>query len=183
MRRLNAIITALIIPLFLVHLIWGSLILTGMTNGGSRIFRLIATAMLFLIAAHVTISIKLTVDTIRAVKRSGTFYWRENLLFLIRRISGFAMLFFILAHVLIFQGRISGGAFRLNLFDAAALASQILMVVSLLLHLCANITPLRIALGLRDGRNIRTDLAFILAILLLLAGAAFIVYYLRWQVI
>ena len=57
------------------------------------------------------------------------------------------------------------------------------MVLSLLVHLACNITPLRIALGLQDRKKLRIDLLLVLSILLLLAGAAFVVYYIRWNVI
>ena len=119
-------------------------------------------------------------QSVRAVRRSGVSYWKENRLFWVRRLSGFALMAFIIVHVLIFHGQMVGGGYLLNRFDVPALISQILMVVSLLLHLVTNIRPMKIAFGLSDKRNIRTDIALILSILLLIAGAAFVVYFIRW---
>lgn len=183
MRRLNALITALVMAMFLVHLVWGSLILFGMTKGGSSIMSLTSWLLLILICVHALISIKLTLDTVSASRKAGIFYPKENRLFLARRISGFALMLFLIVHVIVFRTDMSSGRPRLQLFDAAALTSQILMAASLLVHLLTNISPLRIALGIRDGKNLRTDILFVLAIGLFLAGAAFIIYYIRWLVI
>ena len=183
LRKVNSIVTMGIMVLFLVHMIWGILILTGMTKGGSNVFSVFSYMLMVLIAVHVLIGIKLTIDTIIAAKKSHVFYWRENSLFLLRRISGFALLLFILAHVIVLKGKSVNGSFRLPFFDEMALASQILMVLSLLVHLATNIKPLKIALGFSDKHNLRTDIGLVLAILLFLSGIAFVIYFIRWQVI
>ncbi len=183
MRRLNGMATMCIMILFLVHLIWGGLLLLGQVKGGNPVFATFSYAMMVFICIHVLIGIKLTIDTIVAAKRSGVFYWKENCLFLLRRISGFALLIFIAVHFIIFSGTNDDGVYRLREFDMTALISQILMVLALFVHLITNITPLRITLGISDKRNIRTDIAIIVSILLLLSGVAFLIYYIRWQVI
>ena len=139
MRRLNGLVTICIMLLFLVHLIWGGLMLLGLVKGGNQVFAAFSYAMMFFIIIHVVIGVKLTVDTIVAGKKSGTFYLKENSPFLIRRISGFALLIFIAIHFMIFSGKNSDGAYRLKEFDIAALISQILMVVSFFVHLITNI--------------------------------------------
>ena len=181
MRRVNSIITAFIMLLFLVHMIWGGLLLAGIVKGGSKVFSVISMIMMILICLHVIISVKLTVDTIIASRKAGAFYFRENKLFLARRISGFALVFFIAVHVLIFNGSNEGGVYRLNPFGIAALISQILMVVCLVLHIVLNVRPLKIAFGFSDKRKESYDFAVVMAILLLIAAAAFLIYYLRWQ--
>ncbi len=183
MRKINALITPLIMVLFLVHMIWGGLELAGMTKGGSALYTALSHLMLVMITVHAVISISMTIDTVRISRRSGVSYPKLNRLFWIRRISGFALMLFVAAHVLLFMGTSENGAYRLNLFAAGQLATQILMVVSLLVHLACNITPLRIALGLEDRKNLRTDVVLVLSVLLLLAGAAFVIYYIRWSVI
>ncbi|MBR1628270.1 MAG: pilus assembly protein PilX, partial [Lachnospiraceae bacterium] len=74
-------------------------------------------------------------------------------------------------------------AYRLRYYDAVRMATQLGLVASLLLHLISNITPLRIALGIQERKNLQIDVLLVLAILLLVAGLAFVVYYIRWQVI
>ena len=74
-----------------------------------------------------------------------------------------------------------GEAFRLPWFTGAKLAGQLLMVASLAVHLLTNIRPLTIALGLRGGRKWLGDALFVLSVVLLFAAAAFVIYYLRWN--
>lgn len=183
MRKANAIVTVLMMVLFLIHMIWGGLELAGMTRGGSSLFSALSHMMLLLTAVHIGIGIITTVQTDRALRQSGVSYFRQNRLFWIRRISGSALLLFMVSHVLIFSGTEESGAYRLSLFAGAQLLTQILMVLSLMVHLLCNITPLRIALGIEDRHRFRTDVLLVLAILLLLAGAAFVIYYIRWSVI
>ena len=71
MRKINALITPLIMVLFLVHMIRGGLELAGMTKGGSSLFMALSHLMLALIAVHAVISISLTVDTIRISRRKS----------------------------------------------------------------------------------------------------------------
>ena len=183
MRKINAIITALILILFLVHMIWGGLELIGAVAGGSSLFSILSWIMLGLIVLHTIIAIKLTADTLKACKLSGVSYFRQNRVFWIRRISGVALLFFIAAHVIIFMGRSVNGLYLLAEFSAFRLATQILMVISLIVHLLTNIPPLRLAFGLEDKGNLRTDIILILGLLLLLAGLTFVVYFIRWLIV
>ena len=183
MRRVNAFVTALLFLLFLVHLIRGGLILIGAVQGGNTLFTIITHSMLTLLMVHVLIGTVLTVQTVMTVRRSGTFYMKENRMFLIRRISGFALMFFMVSHVMIFSGSNVSGAYRLTLFDAPALISQILLVICLLIHLGCNIRPLGISLGIDGSDGKRTDAVIVLSILLLLGGIAFFVYYFMWSAI
>lgn len=183
MRRANAVLTSLIMILFLIHMIWGSLELAGLTKGGNNLFSFLSCSMVVLIVIHVAISFKMTLDTIRVWKKSGVSYWRENRIFWVRRISGLALMLFMAIHVYIFSGQRLDGTYLLHFFGIMELLSQILMVVSLLVHLLTNIRPLKIAFGIEDRTNLRTDLLLVLAILLLLSAVAFAIYYVRWQVI
>jgi len=181
MRKANSVITAFIMLLFLIHMIWGGLLLAGMVKGGSPVFSFMSGALMVLICLHVIISVKLSADTIIASRRAGAFYFRENKLFLARRISGLALAVFIAVHVLIFYVPNDGGAYRLNPFNIAALISQLLLVVCLLLHIILNVKPMKIAFGFSDRKKGSYDFAIVMAILLFIAAAAFLVYYLRWQ--
>ena len=183
MRRVNAVTAMLIVALLLIHVIAGGFQLAGIIGGGSTVMKVLAWVMLALIGVHMLIGVKLTADTLIACKRSGTSYYRENRLFWLRRISGFAVMFFIVLHVLIFLGREEGGVFRLNYFGTVQLLSQLLLVVSLILHIVTNIRPLMLALGSRKYRDFLLDVCVILSVVLILTAAAFIVYYIRWRVV
>ena len=91
-------------------------------------------------------------------------------------------MFFIAAHIMLFMGHGSGGAFRLNVFDLPQLIMSILLVISVLVHIVTNIRPLMIALGSRGAKDFIADMAVIFSVLLLVSGAAFVVYYVRWLI-
>jgi hypothetical protein len=181
MRKINAILSMAIMALFLVHMVAGILELSGLMAGGSAVLSVVAWVMAALIAVHAIIGIKLSADSIIACKKAGVSYFRENKLFWARRISGFAVMVFLIVHILIFRGSTQGGFYRLNLFAGAQLVSQILMVLSIAVHVITNVKPSLISLGIRSLREYAVDILLVLSLLLLIAGAAFVVYYLRWM--
>ena len=183
MRKWNAILSMAILLLFLLHAIAGGFQLAGLIPGGNRLLTIFARIMVVLIVIHAAIGTKLTVDSLNISKRAGVSYWKENRLFWVRRISGIAVMVFILAHVVLFLGTSSSGAYLLRRFEGAQLASQILMVNAVAVHVLTNIRPLFLALGARRVREILVDVLLVLSVILLFAGAMFVVYYLRWSVI
>ena len=180
MRKFNAILAPVIFALFLLHIIIGSLQLTGLIPGGNVIMHAGSWFLIAAVGVHTVIGIKLTADTLAAMRKSGAGYFRENKLFWVRRISGFAVMLFIAAHIIMFMGHGSGGSFRLNLFDVPQLIMSVLLVLSLLLHIVTNIRPMMLGFGARGGKEFAADLAVIFSAVLLAAGAAFAVYYARW---
>ncbi|MBR1472032.1 MAG: hypothetical protein IJ600_10380, partial [Lachnospiraceae bacterium] len=110
MRRWNAYLTAAIMVLFLVHMVWGVLVMLGITAGGNPVFRIVSCLMSAMIAVHILIGCKLTYDSLRAIRKAGVSYPGANRLFWIRRISGFALMIFIAAHVWLFSGKQAEGA-------------------------------------------------------------------------
>lgn len=179
MRKINAILGPLLIVLLLIHVIWGSFQLTSLVPGGSVIRKILSYVMVCAVLLHIIIGIRLTADTITAARRSGTSYFKGNELFWIRRISGLAMIILIIYHVMIFTGS-SGEAFRLHTFGIIQLAGSILLAAVLIIHLAVNIRPLCIALGIADRKYVK-DVIIVLSIIMLLAAAAFVFYYLRWN--
>ena len=181
MRKINAILSMSILVLFLIHAIVGGFQLAGIIPGGSAIMKGLAWLMLLFILIHAGIGCKLTADTCRACKKAGVSYYKENRLFWLRRSSGFAIMIFILFHVLIFLGNQNHDVYRLNDFGMMQLISQILLVLSIAVHVISNIRPLMIALGKRNYQKMIIDILMILSVILLLAGIAFVIYYLRWR--
>ena len=179
MRRINAVISMAVIALFLLHAVVGGFITWGVFDGGSTFMKIMARIMVTLIGVHLVIGTKLTADTLKALKRSGAHYFKENKLFWIRRMSGFAVMVFIVIHIMIFMGK-QGGVYRLNFFGAAELVSQILMVLSIALHVLTNVKPLMLGFGTRSWKEMGLDLALILTGVLLFSGVCFVIYYLRW---
>ncbi|MBQ9030995.1 MAG: pilus assembly protein PilX [Parasporobacterium sp.] len=181
MRKINAILGPAMILLLLIHVITGVFQLTSVIPGGSMIRKVLAIILTVLVGIHMVIGILLTVQTLTACRKTGVSYFKNNELFWLRRISGFAMLFLIIAHILIFSGE-SGEAFRLHSFGSLPLILSLLLVLALAIHLITNIRPLFIALGI-ENRVFLKDIMVILSILLLVSAAAFLFYYLRWNVL
>ena len=177
MRKGNAILTAAILVLFLVHAILGGFQLLGV---GNTAVKALAWVCIGLIAAHIVISAKFTADTLKVWKSTGVSYFRENRLFWARRVSGLAVMVLLVFHITAF-GDSSGAAYRLQWFDTAKLATQLLLVASLALHIITNVKPMMISFGIRGLRARAGDIAFILSAVLLFMAAAFIVYYIRWN--
>ena len=179
MRKFNAILTVLILVLFLVHAVFGAFQLIGVYD---QAFKMIARACMALIAVHTVIGIKLTADTLRTIKKSGAPYFRENMLFWARRISGLVIMILLCFHMTAFADR-TAPVYRLKEFDTLKLVTQILLVLSIALHVITNVKPLLIAFGLKSLRQYAGDILAVLSIILLFFVIAFIIYYLRWQAI
>ena len=181
MRRINAILGPVMIILLLIHAITGAFQLASVIPGGSVIRSILSWMLAAFVLVHAVIGIWLTVQTLHTLKKAGRSYFRENGTFWLARISGFALLLFITYHILIFTGS-AGEIFRLHSFGGLQLAAHILLIISLILHLVTNIKPLFIALGIGNRTYLR-DIMIVLSILMLVSAAAFIYYYLRWNVL
>ena len=178
MRKWNAILTAAILALFLLHAILGGFQLLGV---GSTALKAVAWVCMALIAAHTVIGVKLTADSLRVWKKTGVSYFKQNKLFWARRVSGFAVMLLLAFHVTAFSAS-NAGAYRLKEFTSFRLAAQLLLVAALALHVLMNVKPMLISFGVKSFREWAGDVWFVLSVLLLFMAAAFIVYYLRWNV-
>ncbi|MGP1419306.1 MAG: hypothetical protein ACTTJZ_05820 [Sphaerochaetaceae bacterium] len=182
MRKVNAFLGIAIIILLLLHGISGAFQLIGIIPGGNALRQGLSWLMVSALALHAFIGVKLTIDTLKAIKKSGASYFRENKLFWIRRISGFAIIVFAIYHVCIFMSP-DGEDFRLALFEGGQLAGSLLLVLSVCLHVLSNIKPLMISFGADKARKFIVDILFVLVVAMLLCAVAFVVYYLRWNVL
>lgn len=177
MRRINSFVTVGIIVTFIFHAISGGIRLFG-ADAGSPLTS--AWICIGLVGVHVIITTILTVRTLLTIKKSGKGYFKENLLFWARRISGFALLIPLVMHMLIFSGT-GDEAYRLVFFHSGRLISQILMVAALALHILTNIHPMLIGLGVKHHRVLSADILFVISVFLLFCCCSFCVYYLRWM--
>jgi succinate dehydrogenase/fumarate reductase cytochrome b subunit len=181
MRKGNALVSVAILILFLLHAVGGSFQLMGLMPGGSALMEALAWIMVILVAVHMLIGIVLTGKTVHSLRKSGVHYFKENLVFWIRRISGFALMLLVFLHFALFV-QTGEGIFRLHDFDMPQLVGQALMLLALAIHLLCNIRPLAIALGLYGGNGYGRDVLLILSVVLAFCALAFVVYYLRWNV-
>ncbi len=176
MRKINAVITPVILILFILHGVSGAFNLTGF---GNSLTRIIAWPMAGLIGVHMVFGIILTAQTLQAQNKAGVSYPKENRLFWARRISGFLIMILIGFHVYAFTG-VSADHFRLTEFTSVLLGCQILLVISIAVHVISNVKPMLIALGVPKLKPRAGDIIFWVTILLCVMAAAFIFYYFRW---
>ena len=178
MRKWNALLSLAALVLLAVHGVLGSFQLLGAEIVPPKALPRLVLSLLIL---HGAIGLKYTIDSLRVWKKTGAGYFQENRLFWARRISGFAILFFLLFHVGSF-GTVIGGVFQLQRFTHGKLILHLLLAASLAVHLLTDLRPLMISLGIRGGRKWLGDLLFVLSVLLLFIAGAFVIYYLRWNV-
>lgn len=179
LRMVNAVLSVAMLVLFAVHGIGNGLQLMG---PGLVQSKAIALALLAVTLAHTVIGVILTVVTLRTQREAGISYFRENKRFWAVRISGLAIVVFILLHVAIFW-QSGGGMPRLTPFEGFQLVVSILLVASIAVHVLANMQPMMISLGIGSPRGRAVDAAVVLAVILLFTAAAFAIYYLRWMVV
>jgi hypothetical protein len=179
-RRINAIVSMMIILLLLVHGIAGSFQMMGIISGGSVLLKVITWIMFALIMVHMVIGVVFTIQTLKVSRKTGVYYFRENTLFWIRRISGFVLILLVALHLIVFV-ETGNGVFRLGYFGEPQLIFQVLMLLALALHLLSNLKPLAITMGLYSGEGYSRDVLLIFAIVLMFCAVAFVVYYLRWH--
>ena len=177
MRRLNLFLVAGMLLSFLAHGITGSL---GMSGANIAVSEVLSYITLAFTCAHVLVTLVLTGETLYVRHRAKAGYLRGNGMFWARRISGLAIVVPLVMHLVIFSPK-NEGAYRLTAFTRGRMISQILLVLAVALHAFLNIRPVLIALGIRQKKAVSVDVFIILAVLLLLFGAAFFIYYMRWM--
>ncbi len=177
MRKLNKFLAAGMLLTFIAHAVMGSMKLLG---SDADSLKMAARVLFMLVAAHIIVTTALMVQTLYACKKTKAGYFWNNKIFWARRISGFAVLIPLVMHAAIFSGTTETGAFRLVEFTAGRLISQIMLVVFIAFHVLTNIEPMMISFGVRSTKAFSHDAMFVISVVLLLAAAAFAVYYLRW---
>lgn len=176
MRKLNAILSVLLIVVFLLHGVLGSFMLIGVSALSGKIFAEIGMILLIL---HLCIGVRLTIQTFQT--KSGRAYAKQNALFWTRRASGLAILILAFFHMGVF-GAVEDGLYILTPFTTVKLLTQLLLVAALFVHIFVNVRPMLVSLGVISYKERRGDLFLILSILLLFMAGSIVLYYIRWHV-
>ena len=177
MRRLNGILAITILIVFIVHGVLGALNMMEITAFFSKI---IPRILICLIGLHAAVSTGYTIHSLRVAKRTNAPYFKENRLFWAGRISGLLIIALILFHVTAF-GAYDSGVFRLVPFDLYRLIAQLLFLTTVAVHIISNVKPALITLGVRKLKQKAGNILFFISALLLFMTAAFILYYVKWQ--
>ncbi|TQI66027.1 pilus assembly protein PilX [Clostridium sp. KNHs216] len=177
MRRINTILSAVILAIFLIHGVMGSFLLLGI---GSNAATTLAWTGFGLILVHAGLGVALTVQAARVGNESGRWYLKQNKEFWTRRFSGVATLILLLFHFGAY-GETVNGTFGLKEFTSIRLITQLLLIAALFIHIFVNLRPLLISLGVIKQRERRVDLFLIASVFLLFFTGAVLFYYIGWQ--
>lgn len=154
MRKLNTILSVLLLFICLLHGLMGSFMLLGISSGAGKFLAWIGVGIL---AAHTVLGLLLTAQTFRASRSGGKLYGKQNALFWARRTSGLAILLMLFFHIGVF-GRVQDGVYILFPFTTVRLLTQLLLVASVFVHLLLNLRPLLVSLGIVRDKEQRGDL-------------------------
>ena len=177
MRKINTILSVLLLVIFMLHGLMGSFMLLGIGSSAGKILAWVGVAVL---AAHTVIGVILTIKTLKIFKKAGNSYLKQNAVFWARRASGLAILILMFFHIGLFGG-VQDGMYILFPFTTVKLITQLLLVAALFIHLFINIRPLLISLGIISYKERRGDIYLILSVLLLFSAGAVIIYYIGWH--
>ena len=177
MRKINTILSILLLVIFMLHGLMGSFMLLGIGSSAGKILAWVGVAVL---AAHTVIGVILTINTLKISKNEGNSYLKQNAVFWARRASGLAILILMFFHIGLFGG-VQDGIYILFPFTTVKLITQLLLVAALFIHLFINIRPLLVSLGIISYKERRGDIYLILSVLLLFSAGAVIIYYIGWH--
>lgn len=177
MRKINTILSVLLLIIFMLHGLMGSFMLLGI---GSSAGNLLAWSGVAVLAVHTVFGIIFTIQTLNNSKGMGSNYIRQNAVFWARRASGLAILILMFFHIGLFGG-IQEGVYILFPFTTVKLITQLLLIITLFIHLFINIRPLLVSLGIISYKKRRGDIYLILSVLLLFCTGTVIIYYIGWH--
>ncbi|MBQ9006221.1 MAG: hypothetical protein IJ092_07585 [Atopobiaceae bacterium] len=179
LRKANAMLSALMLALFLVHGVVDSFLMVGV---GTPLSKVVSWVLVGICVVHAAIGVVLTLDTLKAQQQAGAAYPIRNKRFWAVRITGLLIAVLIALHVVIFA-RFDDGPVRLSFFGSPQLVVSVLLVAAIAVHVLVSAEPLLISLGIAAPGERALDVILVLAGLLLLMVAAFVVYYLRWSML
>lgn len=78
MRKINTILSVLLLVIFMLHGLMGSFMLLGIGSSAGKILAWVGVAVL---AAHTVIGVILTINTLKISKNAGNSYLKQNAVF------------------------------------------------------------------------------------------------------
>ena len=169
MRKINTIITILIILLLCDHLLFGSLYMLGT---GAGVITGMAHTLILLVIIHALISMIVTLRAEKAGFKTKARYNRENREFWLRRTSGVCVLVFALMHAYSMQKNergIPNIAFMPKIFEL----TLVLLLISAAVHMFVNIRPLLISLGVRNIDRKERIIRFVFIVFVIFGMASY----------
>lgn len=177
MRKLNTVLSVLLLLIFILHGIMSSFMLVGVGSSAGKILAWVGAAILIV---HTGVGVLLTIQSFQTSKKAGRKYLKQNSIFWARRASGLAILVLLFFHIGLF-GKVQDGQYILFSFTPVKLAVQLSFMAAFFVHIFINIRPLLISLGIISYKERRGDIYLILSVLLLFIAGAVVFYYIGWQ--
>lgn len=169
LRRINAVLSALLLLMFIAHGIAGVLLMGGMLETPVKGLDHALEALCWV---HIAIGVYLSVQSLRAIRKSGASYPAQNKRFWAVRISGIAIGVCMLMHMIGFNHFHAGEG-----FGPAMLAINLALVVAIAVHVVCNVRPQLMSLGitLKEASPLQFALIGLLALMLV----AFVLFFLQ----
>ncbi len=178
MRRCNGILARIIIALFMLHALMGSLMLLGISTIS---FEPLSWTLLAAVVAHGVLGAVASVRTFKSGNGSGKWYFKENFSFWAKRITGLTILILLAFHVSAYTTYIDGVCF-LKKFTLLRMVAQVLLITSIFIHLLVSIKPMLIARGTLKFKERAGDIVMLVSIMMMLFTVAVVIYYIQWQI-
>ena len=180
MRKINGKISLILIILIIFHIIMGASQMIGITQLSPEWKKFVSYFMVGLLLIHITCGILLTINPINNSKITKARYLNLNKRFWISRVTGVLIIILGGYHIWFFMAKEEQ---RLNIFGELQLFMSLLLVVSILIHVLLNIRPSFISMGFKKFRIFVKDTGVIMIVVFVIAFFAFIMYYLRWNIL
>lgn len=178
MRKWNNILARVIIVLFLLHALMGSLMLLGLSNIS---FKPLSWLLFAAVIAHGILGILATVQAVKSGQNSGKWYVRQNAAYWTKRFSGLAILILLCFHISAYTTTV-GGAFFLKEFTFGRMAAQLLLILSIFIHLAVSVKSMLIAKGVVKFKERTVDWMMVLSLMMLFFAAAVVIYFIQWRI-
>lgn len=177
MRKWNNILVHIIIALFMIHGLMGSLMLLGVSNISCAP---LSWLLFILVVIHCVLGMCATFRSLKSGKVSGTWYLGKNSAFWAKRVSGIAILVLLVFHITAYTVRVDG-RFFLREFTLWRMISQLLLIGSIFVHLGVSVKSMLIARGTIKWKEKTVDWLLVLSIMMLFFTVAVIGYFIQWQ--
>lgn len=178
MRKWNNILARVIIVLFLLHALMGSLMLLGLSNIS---FKPLSWLLFAAVIAHGVLGVLATVQAVKSGRQSGKWYLRQNAAYWTKRFSGLAILILLCFHISAYTTTV-GNAFFLKEFTFGRMVAQLLLILSIFLHLAVSVKSMLIAKGVVEFKERTIDWMMVLSLMMLFFAAAVVIYFIQWQI-
>ena len=177
MRKWNNILARVIIMLFLLHALMGSLMLLGLSNIS---FKPLSWLLLAAVIVHGVLGSLATVQAVKGGKESGKWYLRQNAAYWTKRFSGLTILILLCFHISAYTTAI-GDVFFLKEFTAGRMIAQLLLILAIFIHLAVSVKSMLIAKGVVKFEERTADWMLVLSLMMLFFTAAVVIYFIQWQ--